>query len=167
MSLFDEPAATQQERLARLRGVLAAFEWVNLKNDHGYTFSLDRLERRATLEETLSASFPWMTSVIVSNMPNWRETIVPILEKWLFAFRVDTPTYRLIESSGHGVFDSSRASWRRETAAGLADELAAAIGATSVWAVRVEADGFYELAWDDIAFETEDTVYLLHLGVSD
>ena len=167
MALFDEGhTTTRDERLARLQGFLCAFEEINLRSDHIYTFTIDRLERRATLEETLGAYVGGIKTVALQPIDSWRDDLIPVVERWLFAFQIDTTTGAAEQTRpGSSALRDPRR--RAELAAALLEEVAQTIAPVQVWSVQFEVDGFYECEWNDTAFEAEDAIYVLHLGVSD
>jgi hypothetical protein len=148
-----------------LRGFLEAFARLNDKADHSYTFTFDWLPKPQDIGSAIKAWFDGQaTKVATTLIEEWSPEVRNIFRRWLFQYQVSTKDH-LVDPNN--TFSLSHDSGREA----LLDHVMMAIGRVvqplSVWKVNVETIGFYECAWEDIAFEGADFSYLLHLGVSD
>ncbi len=152
------------DALVRANGMLEAFAWFNEKADHFYTFSLEPIPKPAALETALTSYFGEPRSIQLTPIEDWRAEVRVLLNRWLF---------ECFEGMGHRLLDPKKQfalshQDARETLVGkVIDVFAAGFSPLRSWRVLVDFESFYECAWDDLAFEEEERVVLLHLAVSD
>ncbi len=145
-----------------LRGFLRAFEALNAKTNHSYTFSFDAIPKTDDVSTAIQQRLE-DCRVETRRIDDWVSETKRILERWLFAYQ--DPTGRLEDQ--HRTFALSHESSRRALVDTVMEMLKAIVTPLNAWRVEVQTKQFYECAWDDIAFEDERYVYFLHLGVSD
>jgi hypothetical protein len=121
---------------------------------------LDRLSRQSTLHETLHRYFEGdATEIKTDAIEDWQGVVRSVFGNWLFEYR------DLIAPQAVGSLNCEAS--QREILDEIMDWISAAIHPTAAWKVDVTTKGFYELLWDDIALETTEYIYFLHLGMSD
>lgn len=164
-------AADAELAAAELNGLLGAFAWVNGKTNHGYTFTFTRLPAAASVADAvrLAVADPDTPTARVglslTRLRGWRTPVARTLQQWLFGFRTDRVGGTLRDPAD--TFTLSAPWGKRAAVAWVMTVLDRAVTPTAVWRVDVDVDRHYECGWEDLAFETADGVYLLHLGVSD
>jgi hypothetical protein len=137
-------------RFGEIRGFLEAFARFNDKPDHGYSFTFELLPSTNSIRASMELHFNGaLTSLELTPIADWRTAIRDILSRSLFG--------QLLTDNR----DSVRVfNW-------LIDRIDSCANPSTTWKADVGVSGFYECDWDDVVFQTGDTAYLLHLGVSD
>jgi hypothetical protein len=147
-----------------LRGLLQAFAWFNEKVNHSCTFTFDEMPKPGTVDNAVEEYFRRLFQapageVVLTPLPDWSEVVRKLLDDWLFRFQ-DLIDPAAVCALTHR---ESRQSFLNKVITRLTNT----IRPIAVWSVQTKPTEFYECAWDDIAFETNDRVFLLHLGASD
>ena len=150
----------QTIELAEVRGILRAFEWFNSKVNYSPTFTLAELPTRPTLAEAIFAHFQG-DAIEIEAVPvaDWFNASQALLSKWLFEYR------DLITPDAFGCVNDQRA--ESKLVEEIVRKMETAIQPTAAWTVKIKTRQFYELFWDDVAIESNQARYLLHLGWTD
>ncbi|HUE70229.1 MAG TPA: hypothetical protein VMP01_05005 [Pirellulaceae bacterium] len=152
--------SNQIAELAEVRGVLCAFEWFNSKVNYSPTFALEELPKRPTLQEALQTHFEGNALEIETNpVVDWIHATRALFSKWLFEYR------DLIAPDAFGCVNSRQA--ESKLVEEIVRKMERAIQPTAAWTVKVKTRQLYELFWDDLAIESDQARYLLHLGWTD
>ena len=141
------------EHIAAIRGFLAALEAAGGAPDQIPSFALEIMPAGRSLQERVSAHFGGTNYVpTLEPLDDWRRSL-PVVHRWL----------------GEFVRPERRDAVEAAFVALLAMAFPSARWAKLILEGRGGAafDPWYEAAWDDFVIETEEEVYLLHLGVSD
>ncbi len=148
--------------IGELRGLLAAFAWVNGKPDHGYTFALEELPSGADVHESLARYFGEHASKVPAvEVRGWREAIGAALHRWLFEYG------DLVRPQSKSTCTMMDHQSQREMVDTILHKIEVGLQPFAVWRVEIQPVGFYECDWTDFAIRTVAASYLLHLGVSD
>lgn len=146
--------------LGELRGLLAAFAWVNHKCDHFCTFTVEELSSGAELQESLNQHFGTAAmEVSAVQIGDWNSEVGDAFLRWLFRFR------DLVKPDVVCALTDERS--QREIVATIMNAFTAGLQSLEVWRVKIKPREFYELRWDDFAIRGSSGLFLLHLGVSD
>ena len=158
---MDQPA-----QFTELRGFLAAFEWVNSKSDHGYTFTIDAVRDNGLHEQLALEHFHiWKPSELrLSALTGPRTVIRDTTLKWLRSYINDTPPYCM---KSNATFSLGCDAFDVDFAASFMDRLECAGTITHGYRIQFQTDGFYECSWDDYLVFTGNWAVFLHFGVSD
>ena len=157
--------------IGRIQGYLEAFARFNSKTNHGYSFGLEVLEKSESVEKTLYEHLDDSAGVQPDSLRlrlivDIETELQTALAGWLFSFLSESdPHYHLTDA--HQDFSLFLEPYRRKDVKAftkLISEVARPIAAYKVDSQPVQ---WYEAAWEDVALEGEEQVFLLHLGVSD
>lgn len=153
--------------IAWLSGVLQAFAWFNDKSNNAYTFKLDTIAKRFPIEEAIKTHLRGdLTSFSVSLEPvaDWPIKLRSLLHRWLFEFQDPRDCHLEDRWKSFGLSEDHN----RDAICGeIVERVKNAISPSVVWKVTVKTEEWYEGAYDDLAFEEDNRVLYLHLGVSD
>ena len=158
---MDQPA-----QFAELRGFLAAFEWVNSKTDHGYTFTLDAKPDSDSREQLARDHFRiWEpTDLRLSSLTDPRRVIRESTLKWLRRYISDVPPYCM---KPNATFSLACDAFDDEFATSFMERLECAGSITQGYSIEFRTESFYECSWDDYLVIAGDWAVFLHFGVSD
>jgi len=98
----DSVTNLNSEMLAELRGFFTAFEWVNGKTNHGYSFNIGTAPKSSNLEADIESHFAASNPIKLTSTKavDWRELLSSSLARWLFAYLTDHPAIgRLTDES--------------------------------------------------------------------
>lgn len=151
--------------LAWMQGFLLAFEWVNHKADHGYTFSIDAIAKPIGVEQAIRQYFKEeLAEIRLAPVADWPAEVRTLLRHWLFEFQ--DPTFGHLEDVRNS-FSLSLESFREQFLERIIQHLQSSLTPVAVWMVDIELNGFYECYWNDVVFEEADRIIFLHFGDSD
>lgn len=150
-----------------LRGLLDAFAWFNNKTNYSPTFALDVLDKAGDVRGSLLDHFKLelhddSPEIVLVAIDDWRSELRLVLGKWLFEYR-EFINANEMQVSGALNHEASQ----RDLCAEIVKKFAAVTEPTAVWRVHVKTTDFYETVWEDLAFENNERVYSLHMGMSD
>lgn len=160
-------------RIGYLSGILKAFEWVNGKSNHGYSFTIEPLNGDESLEKLIENDLKtWDETTIVTATPlnNWREEFSKVLQSWLFSYVcIDENSFEdcLVESRKNASFTLFHQGFRDDFVSEFCDELEQLLKVSQALKIDVNMEKFYECAWHDFAFRGKNGSVFIHLGVSD
>lgn len=144
---------------------LEALELLNEGCNHGCTYCVDLLSGIGDVHRSLDVYFGesstsrdppqsperWKIRTVELGK-TWRPRIESATTRWffqtLFSPKVEHETQRFVVR-------------------GFVDRLAAVVGDTLAFEVHTTPPMFYECAWEDFAFSSANSNWLLHFGVSD
>lgn len=164
---------TYDYKIGKLNGMLKAFEWVNSKCNHGYSFAIETLAGDDDLKNLAANHLKqWYPNATVNSKPvaDWRNEFSKMLQEWLFEYvltdkNTSNPSDKLREVNGSFTlfYATSRESFTND----FCDALEDAIGVIEIIEVNIETDEWYEAYWHDFAFKGRNGNVFIHLGVSD
>ena len=99
--------------LAEVRGFLHAFEWVNSKSNHCYSFEISTREKTADIDRDVAEHFSGDEGVRthLSAASDWRDVVFKALVRWLLAYLRDAHPIGRLEDSRRAFSLSSRSSY--------------------------------------------------------
>lgn len=146
-------------------GFLDAIALLNDGANHGTTYTIEPLPPAASLDSSLATYFSAMSTSRVPPQPaekwqirmtgfddDWAQALRQILHRWFFNEEFSPQVDPQIAENVVERF--------------LA-HLRATIGSAKVFQVDVTPPMWYECLWQDVAFDSRDGRWLLHLGFSD
>jgi hypothetical protein len=126
-----------------VRGLLSAFESLNHKTNHVCSYTLDAIERTATLEEDLARFFDGaLASVSLDRIDSWPDHVIALAERWLFAFVNPREAIHLADATAS--FSISDRSSQLILADELIQMLRTAVEPCVPWCANIVTNGFYE-----------------------
>jgi len=156
------------ETVAEIRGFFRAFEWVNHKTNHGYSFEISTADPTGDLTKDVNAHLSAFspTSLVVQPYNDWRQTLFDSLKRWLLSYLRDHPSIgRLTDKSN--TFSLSSRSFHKDMIDPLIAKIESLGAITSGHNIVVETDGFYACDYTDIVLETSELLIFLHFDVCD
>ena len=154
--------------LAEIRGFLHAFEWVNSKSNHGYSFEISTREKTADIDRDVAEHFSGDEGVRthLSAASDWRDVVFKALVRWLLAYLRDHHTIGRLED-GRKAFSLSSRSSCKDMIDSLIEQIESISPIISGYTVRIQTDGFYVCAYTDIVLDARDCLIFLHFDVCD
>jgi hypothetical protein len=152
-------------RVDLCNGFLNALALVNDGPNHATTYTLEPLPPARSLESSLEAHFSAMSTSLVPRQPaetwqiratafddDWIQALREILHRWFFEQEFSPKVHPTIAENVVEEF--------------LA-QLRTTVGDARPFQVEVSPPMWYECLWRDVAFESQNGRWLLHLGFSD
>lgn len=156
------------ETLAELRGFFHAFECVNGKTDHGYSFEISVAEPTGDIATDIAAKIVTDTlmSTSLQACDQWRKTLFQTLKRWLLAYLNDRHSIgRLTDASR--TFSLSSRSFHKDMIDPIIDQIESIAPVHSAYEITVETEGFYACDYTDLVLVTTGPLVFLHFDVCD
>lgn len=159
-------------KLGKIDGIFKAFEWVNAKTNHQYSFEISILQGSDTLEKQAELHLKqWYENAIVETqeLENWKVELTSTLKRWLFDYVPNNEEGCQFETllDETKAFNLSRSEARQLFVENLFGELQETLDIVKVIKVNIKTDEWYEACWDDFAIQGEKASIFLHFGDSD
>lgn len=143
----------------KIDGVLYACGHCNT-GDCAPEFKWDVLAKPRSLEDTLQSYYGKhnFSATSKTELENPNDEVKKSLSEWLLNFTnlkkqmpdgvyIDGSPANLVSSILHMIYDLTKP--------------------THVWKIELQPIGWYAASWDDFAFESDNLMFILHLGCSD
>jgi hypothetical protein len=156
------------ETLAELRGFFRAFELVNNKTNHGYTFEIQGVPRDGDIDAAIAAQFADinLTSLTLNRIDDWRALVSATLIRWFLAYLHDPVELgRLIDRSN--TFSLSMRSFHKDLVEPIIQRLESLAPFQDAFSIDVQTDEFYACEWTDLVLVSPDLLLFLHFDVCD
>src|SRR5262249_6259276 len=126
--------------VGELRGLLAAFEWMNGKCDHTCSFSLNEISATGSIYDALCLHFGSdVSEVKTETLEDWQPALRASFKGWLFRYGdLLRPKAVCAMADEH---------CRDEMVARLINLIASGMAPTMVCSVITKPTIFYELSW--------------------
>lgn len=162
--MIDEFSAMYGE----IKGFLYAFECINGKADHSYTFSLEMQNKEGSPEEIIKKYFNSQVKcrLELEKLENWEAIFLRALKYWLFEYLYQDIPHHLYITDRMMSYTLSTKTNQEAIVLELIKKIKDCFSPTKVWNVKVNPLEYYDHGVD---FALENTTYILflHIGVSD
>ncbi|WDI43584.1 hypothetical protein [Bremerella sp. P1] len=152
--------------IAKIQGFLIAMEQINVKTNHGYTFSIDPIspnpDPAVCITNALNDQSIEFTDLKLEHLDPWRPAVKSCLSRWLLQFQEPENCDRSLWNHEHLVEVD-----RKQLLQPPLEWLNALVGTCDVYEFTMHPVDFYECDWNDFLIHSAESAYWLHLGVSD
>ena len=164
----NNPMSPNPNAVAEIQGFFRAFEWVNSKTNHGYTFDISTRPKTADINRDVANHFSTYENAEthVAKVADWRETVFDAMVRWLLAYLKDHYRSGRLEDKSK-TFSLSSRSFYKDMIDPLIEQIHSISPVRTGYTVHVETVGFYACSYTDIVLDARDCLIFLHFDVCD